>query len=354
MIKLFSYGVLIAILLSCNKGKNIAETPFDRKAMLQEVATQLIKPAFNSLQIKADSLALVANTFAQTPNNTTLSQLQQKWLTTYLAYQSICVYNFGEAGEDGLRKSLAEEIATFPTSSTKIETAISNNAANFNDFNRDARGFLAIEYLIFDLANNQAKIIADFQSQNRKDYLLGAINNLKNRVTTVATSWNGSYIDSFSANDGTAAGSSTSMLYNEFVKSFEGLKNFKVALPLGKRAGQTQTEPARVEAYYSGKSLTMLKKHLTTLEIIWRKFTPYLQSVEGGNALLVATENQLTNMKNVLQGIAETPSFSAQIQNNPIALEPVFIELQKLTRYFKGDMSSVLGIAITYSSGDGD
>lgn len=346
MLKILPYWILLIGLLACNKDKNIENT-FDRKGLLQEVATQLIKPSFSTLKIKVDSLAWGADIFTQNPNPTNLAQIQRIWENTYNAYQYACAYNFGAAGEEGLRKGLVEEIATFPINTTKIETAITNNNTNFNDFNRDARGFLAVEYLIFDGAQ-------DFQVQNRKNYLIGLVNHIKARVGEVVTSWEGTYLQTFIDNDGTSAGSSTSVLYNEFVKSFEGLKNFKVALPLGKRAGQTQTEPTRVEAYYSGKSLKMLKTHLQALEGIWRKFIPYLQSVEGGNALIASTESQLTAVKNTLQAIPETPAFSTQIQNSPTSLDSLFTELQKLTRYFKSDMSSILGIAITYSSGDGD
>mgnify|MGYP007059449494 CR=1 FL=1 len=35
-------------------------------------------------------------------------------------------------------------------------------------------------------------------------------------------------------------------------------------------------------------------------------------------------------------------------------LENLHTEMQKLTRFFKSELSSLLGISITYSSGDGD
>jgi hypothetical protein len=98
----------------------------------------------------------------------------------------------------------------------------------------------------------------------------------------------------------------------------------------------------------------MLKAHLNTLETLWRKFIPYLQSIEGGNALISATEAQLTSTKNALNVVAETPSFADQITALPASFDTLNTEFQKLTRYFKSDMSSLLGIAITYASGDGD
>jgi hypothetical protein len=44
----------------------------------------------------------------------------------------------------------------------------------------------------------------------------------------------------------------------------------------------------------------------------------------------------------------------SRIQTSPQALIDIHTELQKNTKNFKSEMSSLLGIAITYASGDGD
>lgn len=349
----FIFAFSLFVLASCNND-NVTQDNFDRKAMLQDVAQTLIKPAFATLRNKVDSVVTLSAIFVQTPNLENLIKLQKIWENAYLSYQNATAYNFGAAGEEGIRKSLQEEIATFPAKIDSIESVITKNNANFNNFQRDARGFLALEYLLFDLAGNHSQIVTKFAEANRKTFLTGLVGNLKTRIDAVATSWEGSYMQDFINNDGTSAGSSVSLLYNEFVKSFEFMKNYKVATPLGKRAGLTRTYPELVEAYYSGKSIKMLKAHLNTLETLWRKFIPYLQSVEGGNALISATEAQLASTKNALNAVAETPSFSAQIIASPASFDVLNTEFQKLTPHFKSSMSSLLGIAITYASGDGD
>lgn len=350
---------------SCGEGSGTEPSnTFDRTAMLQNFAQNLIRPAFQALQTEVNQLKEAGDNFVDNPSEQTLTNLQNAWEEAYLAWQYANAYNFGPAGEEGTRKGLIEEIGTFPVATDKIENAITANSANFNDFNRDARGFLAVEYLIFDLDGNNQDILDAFAAENRKNFLSGALANLKTRIDEVVNAWAGTYQNTFTSNNGTDVGSSTSQLYNEFVKSFESLKNFKLGLPLGKRPGQTQTEPQRVEAYYSGKTLQMMKAHLTAVEEIWlgktkngqdgTGFKEYLASVEGGNALITATENQLTVVKNALNAIPESPSIAIQIENNTAALELLHTELQRHTRFFKSDMSSLLGIAITFSSGDGD
>mgnify|MGYP005848232421 CR=1 FL=1 len=367
MRKSFVYLLFLSLpwsFYSCSSTESGVNTQFDRRQMLQNMADNLIVPAYQDLQSQVNTLQSRTEAFAQDASQANLESLQEAWTSAYTSWQYANAYNFGPAGEEGIRRGLIEEIGTFPVSADKIEDAIINNNANFNDFNRDARGFLAIEYLIFDLGQEQSAVLSRFSSENRRNFLTGAVANLKSRVDAVVAAWNDGYVNQFVSNTGTDVGSSTSQLYNEFVKSFEAAKNFKVGLPLGRRPGQNQSEAARVEAYYSGQTRQMLAAHLQAIENIWYGrsksgqqgigFKEYLQNAEGGEALIISTENQWTVVKNTLNAVPESPAISLQIQNSPTAFDNLHTELQRHTRFFKSDMSSLLGIAITFSSGDGD
>lgn len=370
MFKPFFYAPFLASCLllgitACDSNSNGPTDNFDRKAMLQQYATNLIHPAYIQLQNQAVVLEAATLTFNGNPTAQTLTDLRTIWVSACTDWQYANAYNFGPAGESGLRKGLVEEIGTFPASSTKIEDAITSGQWNLEDFNRDARGFLAIEYLIFGSGQSAAEIATAFANDaKRRDYLSAIVTHLKSRVAEVLSAWNSPYQQDFIENDGTDVGSSTSQLYNEFVRSYESIKNFKLGLPLGKRPGQTQSEPQLVEAFYSGQTLTMLKNHVTAIENIWYGrskdgvdgigFREYLESVEGGNALISSTETQLAALKAALAAVPESPSIAAQITSTPMPLEALYVEFSKTTRYFKSDLSSLLGIAITFSSGDGD
>ncbi|HRI60059.1 MAG TPA: imelysin family protein [Saprospiraceae bacterium] len=360
-------GLLATLLIfACDSNSGDGSTDnFDRQAMLHNYADNLIKPAYTDLQSKTDILKTVVSGFNVAPSAGTLTALQDAWTNAYTSWQYANAYNFGPAGEEGLRKGLIEEIGTFPASETKIEDAIAAGQWDMEDFNRDARGFLSIEYLIFGKNQSADEVLAAFAGNaDRGNYLAALAENLHDRVGEVVTAWNGTYRDAFVQNDGTDVGSSTSQLYNEFVRSYESIKNFKLGLPLGKRAGQVQVEPQLVEAFYSGQSLAMLKAHLAAIEAIWYGrakngqdgigFREYLEKVEGGPALIADTETQLANVKAALAAVPETPDLSDQISGDKAKLETLYTELQKMTRFFKSDMSSLLGIAITFSSSDGD
>lgn len=364
---LLPFGLLATLLfLACDSSTGGGSTDnFDRQAMLRNYADNLIKPAYIQLQNQTNVLHSAVEVFLTNPDPQTLTAVRDAWVSAYTDWQYANAYNFGPAGESGLRKGLIEEIGTFPVSTAKIDAAITAGIWSLEDFNRDARGFLAVEYLIFGQNQSIDGVVAALVANAaRRDYLLALTDHLRNRSNEVLTAWNGTYRNEFVQNDGTEAGSSTSQLYNEFVRSFETIKNFKLGLPLGKRPGQVQVEPQLVEALYSEQSLTMLKNHLTAIENIWYGrdrngqdgigFREYLESVTGGNDLIASTEAQLAAVKAALNAVPASPSLSEQISGDKTQLENLYTELQKMTRFFKSDLSSLLGIAITYSSGDGD
>ncbi len=366
--RVLSATILAAVLatcwLACDEGDANSGDDFDRSLMLQNIADNIIVPAYADLASEVTSLQSTAMAFTQNPTPATLSAVQQAWEETYLAWQYANAFNVGPAGEEGLRKGLIEELGTFPVSESKINAILSSGVYNLSDFNRDARGFLAVEFLLFNLNDDNQAVVDSFNSAIRKQFLNDLIANIQARVGEVNIAWNGGYRSEFINNNGTDVGSSTSQLYNEFVRSFESIKNFKVELPLGKRPGQTQIEPALVEAYYSGISVKMFKTHVQAIENTWYGknkegsdgigFEEYLENVTGGNELIASTKAQLELVKSAMNAIPETPRFSVQLQNTPESIDAFRIELQKNTRYFKSDMSSLLGIAITFSSSDGD
>lgn len=356
--------VLITLSSACKKDSPGSELPaFDRTALLEKYALQIIRPAFEDLLDKTNELSNQWQAFQATPGETQLQTLRDQWLTTAVTWQSANAFNFGPAGEEGLRKGLIEEIGTFPVNTEKIENFIAAGDATLNNFDRDSRGLLAIEYLLYGDGQDLQDVLTALENEQRQTYLSALIDHLHGEVERVTTAWE-TYQNEFISNNGTDVGSSISQLYNEFVRSYEAAKNFKVGLPAGKRAGQTQPEPQLVEAYYSGKSRELLTAHLAMIDRLYygkaqggpgsKGFYEYLQSVEGGPTLIASTEAQWAAVENALGKVPTSPAFSQLVAQEDPTVNDLHTEMQKQIRFFKSDMSSLLGIAITFSSGDGD
>ncbi len=348
--------------LSFNCKDALTDNPgdsFNRREMLENVADNIIIPSFRDLQTKVNALNNAVNLFVQTPSEATLQSARTAWEEAYLSWQYANGFNFGPGQTS--TGALFDKVGVFPTSASRIETFIASRTFD-NDLARDTRGFNAIEYLLYDSVS-VSEVVGKFSNQNRRAYLLTITTELKATIDAVVAGWQ-TYRAEFVSNVGTDIGSSTSLLYNEFVKNFESIKNFKLGVPLGRRPGQTQPEPTRVEAFYSGKSLRFMREHLKAVEELYYGigrdgvdrvgFVEYLRSVPNGNELIAQTEAQLAVVKNRLQALPIDARLSELIATNFAQVDALHTELQRHTRFFKSEMASLLSLSITFSSGDGD
>lgn len=364
--KTVRYSSIVALSLfftfpSCDKDEPGAsdDEEFNRRNMLSAYADEIIIPAYEQASIEFTHLKTAADDFVADPNESNLIQLQTSWRSSVINWQDACAFNFGPASEQGVRKSLVEEIATFPINVSKIEDRLDGIDYNLNDFSRDARGLFAIEFLIFSKSLSQQELVDRYDNDIIKNYLTSLCENVLSRVKEVESAW-AEYRTEFISNSGTDVGSSTSMLYNEFVKSYESAKNFKLGLPLGLRPGQTGPEPELLEARFSGLSHQIIKRHFDAMVGIWNArsenggFKSYLKSVAGGDELISTTESQIEVIRQKIEAVASESALVDEIETNPQPWIDIHTELQKNTKNFKSDLSSLIGIAITFSSGDGD
>lgn len=357
--------IAFSLIISCQKKEEKKEdNNFNRSKLLIQAADNIIVPSYNYATLDAWDLQQVVDEFVKTQDEDHLAIAQFKWMNAATNWQGASMFNFGPGGEMGLNKSVNEEVATFPVSSLKIENYIQTNDTSFNNFDRDSRGFFAIEYLLFGSNLTRDELIKEFaKNPFRALYLRACVNKLTKQLEQVNNAWKGDFSSQFKSNTGTDIGSSISLYYNEYLKSFENLKNFKFGIPLGLRPGQTSIDPDKVEAYYSGASLQLAKAHWSMLKLIWEGkgylsedgigFKEHLSSIEGGNALIKSTQLQMAAIDSAFNSLPNKPLSKAIVEDFE-KVNAVHTELQKMTRFLKSDLSSLIGVAVTYSSGDGD
>jgi predicted lipoprotein len=357
-------ALVVAVLLgSCAGNEGPATDAFDRPAMLRGLADGVIIPSYDSADVAFRELSEAVD---QLPDaNLTavdIERVQTGYVRAARAWQRIVTFNFGPAEDD--LGTLAQELATFPCDTSEVEQRVQRSDTALRDFRRDTRGLATVDYLLFARERAAtADVFGGAAGAARRAYLRAVVRRMSSEVSAVVTAWKSTYRDVFISRSGTDAGSSVSLLFNEFNKSFELLKNFKLGLPLGLRAGQTTSEPTKVEAYHSGLSLELLREHYTSIRDLWKgasrsgssvpSFRDYLLTVVNGPRLVQDTEAQLARVDAAFDRLGSGP-LSQQIVANPQSLIELHTELQKLTRFIKSEMSSLLGISITYSSGDGD
>ena len=357
LIPLFSFS-------SCDDPAGPVGQGYDRKAMLEFTAKNTIIPLYGDMYQAVKSFESTLQSFAENQNEQNALELRNSWRRMAEAWQYVVFFDFGPAQmSDG---SLFQNIGTFPASALKIESSINAKDTSFRNFDRDSRGLYALDYLIF---KDSVSFIQSIKDQPFKlAYMKAVSRNILSRVETVLNQWQGVYGTAFINNDGAQAGSSISELYNAFVFHFEVMKNYNLGLPMGKRAGQVSSEPGKVEGYYSGFSTALLQAKYTALRHLWfgyarlslatslspNGFKEYILSVENGPRLAQDTELQWNVIGTGISTIDAQVPLHTMIIGQSSQLEQIFLEMTKHTRFIKSEMSSLLGISITYASGDGD
>ncbi|MEM6397697.1 MAG: imelysin family protein [Bacteroidota bacterium] len=358
-------GLLFALLFvfvffACEDDNATDDTvDFDRTALLTAAADNLIIPNLEALQSSVADLSTAVEAFVQNSTEQNLAAARTAWVQTVTDHQHCSAFGFGPG--ELLLGTYAEVLGAFPINEAGVEENILD--ADFNlasSFATNIRGFYTVEYLIYGNGPSDAELVAGFD-QNRKDYLVLIMDEIQTEIDGIVSEWNSTYRADFIENDGTARGSSVSQYYNEFVKDYENLKNFKLELPAGLTAGQEEVDGTLVEAFYSGISRDLIVEQFENSKNIYFGrsragqefigFNEYLESVVGGPELVRDTE---TAVEGIDAAIANLPQgrLSDNVGSNEV--EVLRDLLQDNTANFKSSMSSLLGISITFNSGDGD
>lgn len=352
------YTVLLMFIsltvLSCKEDN---KPEFDRAGMLTNMADNIIIPGYTTLNNSLSDLQTKAQEFAADPNLTTLASLRSQYVQTNNDYQNCSMYNFGPAMDNGIKAAFN----TFPTDTLQIETNIQAGVYNlYSVVNADAIGFPALDYLLY--FGTDTDIITDFTTSPnagfRKLYLTDLVTKMKNEFQPVLTQWNDTYRSTFIEANGNDVASSCSYLLNEFVKDVELLKNARYGIPSGQQTGGA-TLPQYVEAYYSGLSNDFAFTNITAHKNCFMGgsglgFDDYIRDVEDGLSASLADQIiiQFEICINQINGLADP--LSTTIDSDFTSVNSLYLELKKLVVYLKTDMTSMLGILITYQDNDGD
>ncbi len=360
----------ILITVACNKdnGSDQPNDDFDRKAMLTHLADNLIIPAYNNFQTAYGEMKLAADAFITAPDATKLTALRQKWQAAYISWQQVELFNFGPADQVLLRNYFN----IYPTDVTLLNSYVSSGSYDLEVLtNNKVQGFPALDYLLNGLGANDTEILnyytAHTDAAKWKKYLGDVVNTMNTKLNKVVSDWKGAYRQQFINSDGTGAGSSTSLMVNEYIMYFERfLRSGKFAIPAGVMSGTAA--PEKVEAFYSKQlGMTLAKAALKACRDFYQGkafngstngpgLQTYLQALGKNNTNIASLATNIEGQFGVLEtkmNALGTSVYDAITNNRPKVLE-LYDEFQKQVRYLKVDMASAIGITISYTDNDGD
>jgi predicted lipoprotein len=361
-LKQYGVAALLALgmLASCkDEPTNTPDVNFDRKAMLQNIADNVIVPEYATFKRRVIELDAAINTFTSAPDAAALQQLRANFKTAYLAWQRVSAFEIGHSADLALRAN----VNTFPTDVTIITGNINSGTYNLGAASSlKAKGFPSLDYLLYGAGTEEDVLklyTTDADAAKRINYLKAISNDLKVHAVGAADSWAGNYRTTFINNTGTDKGSSIGQLVNELNFDWEIIKNPKIGIPLGIKSMNTPI-PKNVEAYYSGMSLELALENAKALLKLYKGgdglgLDDYLNAYNAkhsGTTLDAAIQAQ---MNVAINALADVPNpLSKAITDNPTIVNKAYTEFQKTVVLLKTDMPSILGVSITYQDTDGD
>ncbi|MFK7949919.1 MAG: imelysin family protein [Saprospiraceae bacterium] len=338
------------------------DTEFDQEAMFDNIAENLIIPAYTDLKAKVDDLQTKVSDFRLNPTQSNLDILRNSWFDAYQSWQVASQYEFGPAAVEFLFNSLNN----FPLDTAIVNEKIQNADYDFSSPDAFDKGFPAMDYLLYGIAETDTEIINLYATTTTPTlhgyYLNNIINDIKSRVDNTYDAWtSGTYKSEFIANTGTAAGSSLSLIVNGFNQNYEYIKREKFGIPSGVLTLQF-TNPTKVEAYYSGRSTELA---LTALEASQELYLgkdglgldDYLQAIgtmKNDKTLDAVIQEQFTSAISAIQDLGTSTPLSEIVENEPNEVVNVYNEVTKQLVNIKTDMPSVLCVSITYIDNPSD
>lgn len=359
--------LLVAVgIISCGKDPG-GETPgpdaaVDRKALLTYWADSLVLPGYQRFNGKLAALKAKTTAFTAAPTPATLLEARQAWQAAYVEWQRVELYEFGPAEQVSLRN----RFNIYPTDAAGINANISRGSYDFELATAiPQQGFPALDYLLNGIATGDAAIAQQYAtSAAHRRYLTDVVAKMDQTFATVYSQWNGAYHHTFIGNTGTDASSSLSRVINAYSLYFERyLRAGKIGIPAGVMTGTPL--PSKMEAYYLRGALPLqlaTTAHSTVQQFFnGRSGQPSLKGyLDALGAKDSRTGQPLSGIISTQLGVSYQqlsslgPDLHATFTARNADAVASYNEMQKAVRMIKVDMTSALGVTVTYVDNDGD
>ena len=366
--------VLVGLCLAACGGADRAEAPspvapFERGAMLENLATQLILPGHEALLAALNELVAATESFTADPTPATLDAVQDSWLRANLARMTVLPYNFDWVA-DGL---IHNRLDTRPARVDFVnDEMLAGNAplttAYLDSLGSSSVGLGVMEYLLFDPNGGDDAILANFttgpDAARRRELLNALATALPPRAEEIIAIWAADgedYTQIFIDADAASGDiwSSINLLTNHMLAVTEEIVGDRLGQPLGKRTND-QIQPNLVEAPYSGASLQRIIATVEALQATYRggdglgfdDYLDFLGATYGDKPLSLEVNARFAAALAALRAV-EGPLEVAVVEK-PSQVEAAYQAMRELMTIIKVNMINQMGLTMTFSDSDGD
>lgn len=364
-----SVGIVIAAggtQLGCSSPTSSAS---DAKPVLTDLTTNVILPSYQDVATKADALKGSTAALAGGPSESTLAAAQAAWRETKDAWRRTEAFRFGPVET----KSISGAIDYWPGRPATIEQAIAGDqpitVASVDALGSLAKGFVALEYLLFDNVGGNAAILAKLTGEGgarRLQYIAAVAEILDGKTRDLLAAWSPSG-ENF-AKELTDAGGAGALfpsskaaldqLVNSASFAAELVTNTKIGKPFGKKTGGVPA-PEEEESPLSDNSIADM---IATLDGVIAVYTGARGGVDGmGVSDLVRAKNASLDDR-VVAGLADARAkilaipapFRTAITANPAAVETAYQSVRDVKNTMTTEVAGALGTTLKFNDNDGD
>lgn len=329
----------------------------DISPMLDDMTRVVILPAMSDLESKGNDLANASETYAATGDAASLTAAQNAWRACRRAWKKVDPFRFGPIDA----KSVPAAI-DFPTNVDALERALAaddTTDAAIENLGGSARGFFAMEFLLFDVPPSMG---ASEAPKARREFVYGLSRHVQKKLREVNAAWGATEHfadDVLNAGKGSATFPSqqavVAQLVNQSLFAIETVVDAKLGRPLGKKTGKG-IEPGAEETRRSDNTLAESIALWESVERLYGGSTGTLgvTSVLRAKNPEVASrfESQLAEAEAKLSGL-KTP-FATTLAADTASVEAAYVATKLAKTTASVEVASTLGIAITFNSNDGD
>lgn len=368
--------LITGIIWSCGGGGSPVDNPLvadegkDRKAVLTNLADNIILPSYANFKTKLELMKMKSDAFIAEPALKNLIEFRAAWVDSYIEWQKVEMFDFGP----GEKQTIRNFYNIYPANVSGILANIADPTSNLDvPVSYAQQGFPALDYLINGVGKTDTEILAFYttgaDSTRRLAYIKRITSRMSSVLDKVINEWNGSYRETYINKTGLDISSSTSMMINGFVLHYERyIRSGKFGIPSGAMLNGV-IAPEKVEAFYKKDiSLTLAKTANQAYVDFFNgksiktgtegpSIKTYLDALKAKDSATGKTLSELINAqfelcKSKIENLK--PNLEEEVKTNNQAMLAVYTEMQKTTRMLKVDMTSAMSITITYTDNDGD
>ncbi|NUO54873.1 MAG: imelysin family protein [Polyangiaceae bacterium] len=351
-----------AVAASCSDDE--APPPSEEGNVLGALAETVIVPTAQAFGTASASLAASLVAFNAGPTTATLVAARQAWRDARGAWMRSRAFAFGPTEEhDG-------NIDWTPTKPANIDMTIASKTSFTADdiaaLGTSSKGFLALEYLLFDpMATDDAvlaKLTTAPDAAAKRSYIEALGADLSREAATLQTKWEAFGPEIASAGNGSNvyvhAQTAIDDIVGELVFQVDVTGNEGIAAPLGLKTGGT-VQPDLEIARLSDNTLDDVTNALVGIENIWDGTFNGADDLgiddlvrKKSASLADDVRAKIAAAKSAVQAVP--PPMRTALTSATPSLQAAFDAIIALKKVLAADVVTALGVTLSVNDNDGD